>query len=59
MPVGPSSRAQDRVWPNWATFGGYIIGKHGIAQLEDFAPDLDDPAEASALHSGDDLLQYQ
>jgi hypothetical protein len=50
--AGPRSRL-----PQLRAFGRYIIGEHGIAELEHFAPDLNDSAETAALHAGDHFLQ--
>ena len=44
MPVGASSR---------------VTRKAGIPELENFATDVDDPAEAALFHTGQDLLQQQ
>ena len=56
MLSGPSSRAQERGLAELGGLGGDIVGEARVAELDDFAADLDDAAEAAQTHAGEDGL---
>ena len=57
MPVGASSRAQERVSPQLSTLRRDVVREAGISEFEDFTANVNDPAKAALFHSRQDLLQ--
>jgi hypothetical protein len=42
-----------------SALGRDVVRKAGIPELEDFAANVDDPAETALFHSRQDLLQHE